>query len=201
MIRSKTSTLVVPVLGTLRPQSPSLDTSVAAVLKVRRASRRPPPHPTHVRPAAEQPTRSREGSPSGPRRADPDAAVQVHRRRRPALVGLGAIGVALVVAGCGSAASTPSQTPLAPAAMTVTAAPAKSPATVAQGAQGPYGAAPAPAKSSGPATPSAVKAPTTPTPTPTPSTASRPVAGVPQGNGGDGDPDNSGGPDDGDGGI
>lgn len=109
------------------------------------------------------------------------------RRRQPALLGLGAVGVALVVAGCGSAASTPStpaQTPTAPAAKVSTqaAAPAKAPAA-------PMGTAAA-----------------TPTPKATPTAPAAPAAkspdtGIPQGNGGDSDPDNNGGVNDGDGPI
>jgi hypothetical protein len=142
MIRSKTKTLVVPVLGLLRPVN---------VVK-------------------------------------PNTKAVGRRRRRPALVGLGAVGVALVVAGCGSAASTtstPAQTPVAPAAAvhTPTAAPAKAPAPTTTPAAT---ATPTPK-----ATPTAPAAPA----------AKNPDAGIPQGNGGDSDPDNNGGPNDGDGPI
>lgn len=142
MIHAKTKTLVVPVLGLLRPvKSVKLSTEIVG-----------------------------------------------RRRRRPALIGLGAVGVALVVAGCGSAASTtstPAQTPVAPAATvnTQAAAPAKAPA--------PTG------------TPSATATPTqkaTPT-TPAAPAAKNPDAGIPQGNSGDADPDNNGGANDGDGQI
>jgi hypothetical protein len=140
MIRPKTKTLVVPVLGLLGPMK-------------------------------------------GVR---PNTKIVGRRRRRPALIGLGAVGVALVVAGCGSAASTPStpaQTPVAPAATvnTQAAAPAKAPA----------------------GTPAATAAPTpkaTPT-APAAPAAKNPDAGIPQGNGGDADPDNNGGANDGDGPI
>src|ERR1700722_19161002 len=53
----------------------------------------------------------------------PVARSDRHRRRRPAVVATTAVGLALVVAGCGSAASsssTPHQTPLAPAAKVAT---------------------------------------------------------------------------------
>jgi chemotaxis protein MotB len=111
------------------------------------------------------------------------------RRRQPALLGLGAVGVALVVAGCGSAASTPStpaQTPTAPAAKVSTqaAAPAKAPAA-------PTGTPAAAATPTPKATPTAPAAPA----------AKSPDAGIPQGNGGDADPDNNGGANDGDGPI
>ena len=119
----------------------------------------------------------------------PTTKIVGRRRRRPALVGLGAVGVALVVAGCGSAAgtpSTPAQTPVAPAAKvsTQTAAPAKAPAA-------PTGTPAATATPTPKATPTAPAAPA----------AKSPDSGIPQGNGGDSDPDNNGGPNDGDGPI
>jgi hypothetical protein len=118
----------------------------------------------------------------------PIAKIVGRQRRRPALIGLGAVGVALVVAGCGSAASTPStpaQTPVAPAATvnTQAAAPAKAPA--------PAGRPAATATPTPKATPTAPTAPA----------AKNPDAGIPQGNGGDADPDNNGGANDGDGPI
>jgi hypothetical protein len=142
MIRPKTKTLVVPVLGLLGPMK-------------------------------------------GVR---PNTKIVGRRRRRPALIGLGAVGVALVVAGCGSAASTqstPAQTPVAPAATvnTQAAAPAKAPA--------PAGTPAATAAPTPKATPTAPAAPA----------AKNPDAGIPQGNGGDADPDNNGGANDGDGPI
>jgi hypothetical protein len=140
MIRPKTKTLVVPVLGLLSP--------VKGV--------------------------------------KPSIKTVERRRRRPALLGLGAVGVALVVAGCGSAASTtstPAQTPTVPATTvnTQAAAPTKAPAPTATPA-----ATPSPK-----ATPTAPAAPA----------AKNPDAGIPQGNGGDADPDNNGGANDGDGPI
>jgi len=111
------------------------------------------------------------------------------RRRQPALLALGAVSVALVVAGCGAAASTPStpaQAPTAPAAKVSTqaAAPAKAPASPTH--------MPAAAATHRPkATPTTPAAPV----------AKSPDAGIPQGNGGDADPDNNGGANDGDGPI
>jgi hypothetical protein len=142
MIRPKTKTLVVPVLGLLSP--------VKGV--------------------------------------KPSIKTVERRRRRPALLGLGAVGVALVVAGCGSAASTtstPAQTPTVPATTvnTQAAAPTKAPAPTATPAAA---ATPSPK-----ATPTAPAAPA----------AKNPDAGIPQGNGGDADPDNNGGANDGDGPI
>jgi hypothetical protein len=149
MIRPKTKTLVVPVLGLL-------------------------------------------GSVKG---VEPSTMIVGRRRGRPALIGLGAVGVALVVAGCGSAASTPStptQTPVAPAATVNThaAAPAKAPASTPAAT-----ATPTPK-----ATPTAPAAPAG-TGTPASRAAKNPDAGIPQGNGGDADPDNNGGANDGDGPI
>jgi hypothetical protein len=117
---------------------------------------------------------------------EPGTKTVGRQRRRPALIGLGAVGVALVVAGCGSAASTtstPAQTPVAPATTTNTqaAAPTKAPA----GAQA---AAATPTQKATPTTPAAPA-------------AKSPDAGIPQGNGGDADPDNNGGVNDGDGPI
>jgi hypothetical protein len=118
----------------------------------------------------------------------PSTKIVGRRRRRPALIGLGAVGVALVVAGCGSAAgtpSTPAQTPTAPAAAVST--PAAPPAK----ATAPTGTPAATATPTPKATPTAPVAPA----------AKSPDAGIPQGNGGDGDPDNNGGANDGDGPI
>jgi hypothetical protein len=116
----------------------------------------------------------------------PESKTTGRRRRRPALVTLGAIGVALVVAGCGSAASTtstPAQTPTVPTTTvnTQAAAPTKAPA-------GTPAAAATPAPKTAPAAPAA-------------QAAKSPDAGIPQGNGGDADPDNNGGANDGDGAI
>lgn len=143
MIRQKTKTLAVPVLGLLGPV----------------------------------------------RDVKPSTKTVGRRRRRPALLALGAVGVALVVAGCGSAASTtstPAQTPIAPAAKVSTqaAAPAKAPAT-------PTGTPAPTATPTQKATPTAPAAPA----------AKSPDVGIPQGNGGDADPDNNGGANDGDGPI
>jgi len=103
------------------------------------------------------------------------SSIERHRRKVvPTLLGLLAVGLAAVVAGCGSASGS-SATPAGQA----TKAPASTPA--------------APPASSGvptrPSQPASVKA------------ATKNVPGVPQGNGGDADPDNNGGVDDGDGGI
>jgi hypothetical protein len=98
------------------------------------------------------------------------------RRRPRALLSLCAVAVPLVIAGCGEA-SGPRMTPLAPAAKATT--PAATPTAKA-------------------ATPAAQANP----PATRPKAAAKAApAGVPQNNGGDGDPDNNAGPDDGDGGI
>jgi hypothetical protein len=145
------------------------------------------------------------------------------RRRptRPAIVATATVGLALVVAGCGAAASTtskPAQTPLAPAAKAgVTTTPAqKAPAAAKKVAPAPAPkATPAPAANATPAPAAQPKpAPAAPAPktTPMPAAAKAPspapapeatkaVPKVPQNNGGDADPDNNGGADDGDGGI
>jgi hypothetical protein len=190
MIRSRSSTLVVPALGEL-PRSPLPSTTETM----------PIPHGA----------RRREGARTS------------RRRQRPAIVAIGAVGLALVVAGCGSAASTtskPAQTPLAPAAKAaVTTTPAqKAPAPAAKVTPAPAAkttpaapkATPAPAAQAKPA-PAAVPAPVAPktkptqaAPAPTPAPmpqASKAAPNVPQNNGGDADPDNNGGTDDGDGGI
>jgi hypothetical protein len=103
------------------------------------------------------------------------------RRRRPvALLSLGAVGLALIVAGCGSAtgaSSAPSGNGSAGARPAPTTPAAKAPPTITP-----------------PTTTAAAKAPPA-------ATATRPVPGTPQQNGGDADPDNNGGPDDGDGAI
>jgi len=108
---------------------------------------------------------------------------KLHPRRRPAAwLSLGAVGLALVVAGCGSAtgaSSSPSGYRSAGARPTPTA-----PATQAS---------PPPATTA-PTTTAAGKPPAA-------ATAGKPIAGTPQQNGGDGDPDNNGGPDDGDGAL
>jgi hypothetical protein len=163
MIRPKTKTLVVPVLGLL-------------------------------------------GSVKG---VKPSTKIVGRWRRRPALIGLGAVGVALVVAGCGSAVSTPStpaQTPVAPAATvnTQAAAPAKAPAPAgtpsATATPTPKATPTAPAAPAETGTPAAAATPT-PKVTPPAPAAKSPDAGIPQGNGGDADPDNNGGVNDGDGPI
>lgn len=155
----------------------------------------------------------------------PSTKIVGRRRRRPALIGLGAVGVAVVVAGCGSAASTsstPAQTPVAPAATvnTQAAAPARAPAptaTPAAAATPTPKATPTPpatkvstqaaAPAKAPAT-AAAGAPAAATPTqkatptaPAAPAAKNPDAGIPQGNSGDADPDNNGGANDGDGSI
>jgi hypothetical protein len=137
------------------------------------------------------------GLPGPVKGVKPSTKIVGRRRRHPALIGLGAVGVALVVAGCGSAASTPStpaQTSVAPAATvnTQAAAPAKAPAPASTPAAT---ATPTPK-----ATPTAPAAPAE-TGTPAVPAAKNPDAGIPQGNGGDADPDNNGGANDGDGPI
>src|SRR5579859_7570848 len=96
------------------------------------------------------------------------------RKLVPTLLGLLAVALAAVVAGCGSA-SGGSATP------------------AGQANQAPASNTAAPPASSG--------ASTTPNQHTPAKAAAKPVPGVPQGNGGDADPDNNGGPDDGDGGI
>jgi len=141
------------------------------------------------------------------------------RRRptRPAIVATATVGLALVVAGCGAAASTtskPAQTPLAPAAKAaVKTTPAqKAPAAAKTVAPAPAAkATPAPAANATPAPAAQPKpAPAAPAPKTTPAAAKAPAPApeatkaapkVPQNNGGDADPDNNGGADDGDGGI
>jgi hypothetical protein len=142
----------------------------------------------------------------------PSTKIVRRRPRHPALIGLGAVGVALVVAGCGSAASTqstPAQTPVAPAATvnTQAAAPAKAPAPAGTPAgtatPTPKATPTAPAAPAEAGTPAAAATPTTKaTPTaPAAPAAKNPDAGITQGNGGDADPDNNGGANDGDGPI
>jgi hypothetical protein len=105
------------------------------------------------------------------------------RRRRPAnFLSVGAVGLALVIAGCGSAAGTSSGT----------------------GGYGSAGKPPTPtAPAAKPTTPPAAAAQTTSTAgqPPAAAAATKPVPGTPQRNGGDADADNNGGPDDGDGAI
>lgn len=147
------------------------------------------------------------GLPGPVKGVTPSTKIVGRRRRRPALIGLGAVGVALVVAGCGSAASTtstPAQTPVAPAATvnTQAAAPAKAPAGTPPAATATPKATPtAPAAAAETGAPAAT--PTTKaTPTaPAAPAAKNPDAGITQGNGGDADPDNNGGVNDGDGPI
>jgi hypothetical protein len=105
-----------------------------------------------------------------------------HRRQRPAaLLSLAAVGLALVVAGCGAAA----------------------PASSSRGGYPSQGAPPTPTAPTKAAAPPAATAPATSTPANPPASAkaTKPVPGIPQQNGGDADPDNNGGPDDGDGAI
>jgi hypothetical protein len=104
------------------------------------------------------------------------------RRRPAAFLSVGAVGLTLVVAGCGSAAGTSTGTGgYGPAGARATPT-----APAAKGATQP--AAAAPTKSTAAQPPAAA-----------PST--KPVPGTPQQNGGDADADNNGGPDDGDGAI
>jgi hypothetical protein len=96
------------------------------------------------------------------------------RKLVPTLLGLLAVVPAVVVAGCGSA-SGGSATP------------------AGRANQAPASTQAAPPASSG--------ASTTPNPPAPSQAAAKPAPGVPQANGGDADPDNNGGSDDGDGGI
>jgi hypothetical protein len=108
-------------------------------------------------------------------------ATKHHGRRRPAaLLSLGAVGLALVVAGCGSATGS-SVSPVgyrAPGARPTPAAPATTVSTPVVAA----------ARSPKPVSKSPVAA-----------TVTSPAHAIPQQNGGDGDPDNNGAPSDGDG--
>ena len=97
---------------------------------------------------------------------------------------LAGVGLSLVLAGCGGAAAGNSS-----GKPPTTARPAQVTPTIA--VKAPQAPAPAPVK--------AREAPAQ-----APATAAKPAnpdAGIPQGGGGDGDPDNAGGPNDGDGGI
>jgi pilus assembly protein FimV len=183
MIRQMTRILVVPVLGGLLAPTKLPGTALA--------------------PARPRSTKSRRRV--GEQRVrDPNRINAKRNRRRPrALFSIGAVGVALVVAGCGSASGNSAgsaaagahTTPVAPASAVTTpaAAPAKAPAT--------------PKPTTTPTAPAnAPAAATTQTPATTPkapaaSTTKSPNAGIPQNNGGDADPDNNGGPSDGDGAI
>jgi hypothetical protein len=141
------------------------------------------------------------------------------RWTRSRLLTIGGIGLSLVLAGCGGAAAASSTTP----ASTKTAGPAITPTIAVQAPKitGPGVTAPTRAAKTGnppaagtstavqapaPAPPTAAKpaSPVAKAPAATPPAAAaepaNPDAGIPQG-GGDGDPDNAGGPNDGDGGI
>jgi hypothetical protein len=141
------------------------------------------------------------------------------RWTRSRLLTMGGIGLSLVLAGCGGAAAASSTTP----ASTKTAGPAITPTIAVQAPKvaGPGVTAPtkaaktgsppaagtstaAPAQAPAPATAAKPASPVAKAPAATPpAAAAKPVnsdAGIPQG-GGDGDPDNAGGPNDGDGGI
>jgi hypothetical protein len=181
MIRQMTRILVVPALGALLG-------------------------PTKLPGTASAPARPRSAKSRrrvGERRVRGPNSINTKRnRRRPrALFSLGAVGVALVVAGCGSASGNSAgsaaagahTTPVAPASAVTTpaAAPAKAPATPK-----PTTTPTAPANA-----PAAATTPTTTPKAPAAATTKNPDAGIPQGNGGDGDSDNNGGPNDGDGAI
>lgn len=236
MTRFKKRTLVVPVLGALlMPTAWSaplarVTLSARRTARGRRATRKPqshailPPHkgaPAARMPIALQTVNARalvSNAATAPRN-------KRDRRRGPrALFSLGAVGVALVVAGCGAAAGSsggsargPAQTSPAAAAGTVTTpAPAAKPSGAAASQTAPAAGAPTattPAATPPTATTPAAPAPATPVPPATPATpkvetkapekatAPNRAAGIPQGNGGDGDSDNNGGPSDGDGDI
>jgi len=183
MIRRMIRILVVPVLGLLAPTT-------------RRA------------PALARPRRAN----SRGRVADlrPGDSERPRRRLRPAaLSSLGAVAVALVIAGCGAAA-TNSTSPAATGARTTPAAPASAVTTPANAPMGAAVPAATPKPKAAPNVPAAAAgAPAEaaiPTPKPTPKAPAaaapkNPDAGIPQGNGGDADPDNTGGANDGDGPI
>jgi hypothetical protein len=129
---------------------------------------------------------------------DPNSINTKRKRRRPrALFSIGAVGVALVVAGCGSASGNSAgsaaagahTTPVAPAGAVTT--PAKAPAA--------HKPTTTPAVPANP--PAAATTPATTPKAPAAATTKNPDAGIPQGGGGDGDADNFGGPNDGDGAI
>lgn len=190
MIRRMIRILVVPVLGGL-PAPTKRSGRAAALARPRNAKRR-----------------GRVGD------LTPVAADRRKRRLRPAaLSSLGAVGVALVLAGCG-AASTNSASPAATGARTTPVAPAGAVTTPAGApANAPTGAAAAAATPKPEVAPNVSAAPAgapasaaTPTPKTTPKAPAaaapkNPDAGIPQGNGGDADPDNNGGANDGDGAI
>jgi hypothetical protein len=216
MIRPMTRILVVPVLGgLLAPTKLPRPATVRAARPRRTRNRRRASawrvQDPHSRPSqgagagTAQLPGARHARATAPvsDRAGIAAAVRNGRRRPRALFSIGAVGVALVVAGCGSAtgnsagsaAAGAHTTPVAPANAVTTpaAAPAKAPATPK-----PTTTPTAPAKAPGAAT---TQTPATTPKAPAAAGTKNPDAGIPQGGGGDGDPDNSGGPNDGDGPI
>jgi hypothetical protein len=111
-----------------------------------------------------------------------DGTSRRHRWRRGAVLSVAAVGLALVVAGCGAAVGATNGSP----GYRTSGAKATSTAPAAGGGTPAVAAAPPTAANNTP---------------PAPATAPKPASAVPQNNGGDSDPDNNGGPDDGDGGI
>ena len=235
MIRSKKGTLVVPMLGGLLvPTAPSvppiagMSTASSATRRRRLAVGHPGDHdnvPQHRGVAATRSSTARHAPATGAanRNGARGPRAKRDRRRHPrALVGLGAVSLALVVAGCGAAAgssgspagsgtgatqkapaaptgtaskaSAGTAAPHAAAAKTTPAAPAKAPVAPAKAPAAPAPVATTPAA----APPAPPKAATRP---PEKAAKANPDAGIPQGNGGDADPDNVGGPNDGDGNI
>jgi hypothetical protein len=190
MIRRMIRIFVVPVLGGLLPAT-KLSGAAAALARPRSAK-----------------SRGRVGD------LTPVAADKRKRRLRPAaLSSLGAVGVALVVAGCGAASTNSASpaatgartTPVAPASAVTTpaAAPANAPtrAAVAAATPRPKVAPNLPAAPAGAPAHAATPTPKTAPKAPAAAAPKNPDAGIPQGNGGDADPDNTGGPNDGDGAI
>jgi len=181
MIRQMTRILVVPVLGGLLTPT-KLPVTASAL----------------ARPGSAK-SRHRVGE----RRVhDPNSINAKRKRRRPrALFSIGAVGVALVVAGCGSASGNSAgsaaagahTTPVAPAGAVTT--PAKAPAAP----KPPTTTTTTPTAPANP--PAAATTPATTPKAPAAATTKNPDAGIPQGGGGDGDADNSGGVNDGDGPI
>jgi hypothetical protein len=214
MSRLKTHTLVVPMLGGVLLPTPLAGALSAARASARRAARHRRRDAQHAPPSNGTPNHRATGVletfPSRRlNRTSPVASTKRQLRRRPrALFSIGAVGVALVVAGCGSAAGsgTPPATPAAPATGPAVTAPTHK-ATPTPTPTTPVARTPAPkATSTTPAAAAAPPAATSPAPkaapkVPATAKAEHPDAGIPQGNGGDADPDNNAGPNDGDGAI
>jgi hypothetical protein len=179
MILAKIPRPVVSMLGDVMNKTPSMP-----------GRRRPPRRKRALHPEPEHADR-----------AARTARVQPARRWTPSrMLGVGGIGLSLLLAGCGGAAAGSSSG----TSSTKTASPAVTPTIAAQAPKAtapsttvspqPTGSAKAPAAG----TSTTVKAP--PAPSVAAAKPANPDAGIPQG-GGDGDPDNAGGPNDGDGAI